>query len=90
MELISSPKYAEKQVGYMVTSVLLNEARRAPRRSRRAAPDNSTQHHEFLRLVINSIKIDITSRNDTFQALGLVLVANGAHAREWLHPLCNG
>lgn len=25
--LISSPKYAEKQVGYMVTSVLLNEAR---------------------------------------------------------------
>ncbi len=28
--LISSPKYAEKQVGYMVTSVLLNEVR-APR-----------------------------------------------------------
>ncbi len=27
--LISSPKYAEKQVGYMVTSVLLNEARSA-------------------------------------------------------------
>ena len=26
--LISSPKYAEKQVGYMVTSVLLNEVRR--------------------------------------------------------------
>ena len=25
--LISSPKYAEKQVGYMVTSVLLNEVR---------------------------------------------------------------
>jgi AP-2 complex subunit alpha len=25
--LISSPKYAEKLVGYMVTSVLLNEAR---------------------------------------------------------------
>lgn len=39
------------------------------------------QHHEFLRLVINSIRNDITSRNDTFQALGLVLVSNGAARR---------
>ena len=30
--LISSPKYAEKQVGYMVTSVLLNEVRAGARR----------------------------------------------------------
>lgn len=36
------------------------------------------QSHEFLRLVINSIKNDITSRNDTYQSLGLVFVANGA------------
>jgi AP-2 complex subunit alpha len=39
---------------------------------------SAPQHHEFLRLVINSIRNDITSRNDTFQALGLVLVSNGA------------
>jgi AP-2 complex subunit alpha len=103
--LISSPKYAEKQVGYMVTSVLLNEAR-ARNGPPCAAPSAGAtltaplphtravraQHHEFLRLVINSIRNDITSRNDTFQALGLVLVSNGAprmlsahataHARE--------
>jgi AP-2 complex subunit alpha len=89
--LISSPKYAEKQVGYMVTSVLLNEVRpqgaaaasapgatTCPDRARRAS---APQHHEFLRLVINSIRNDITSRNDTFQALGLVLVSNGAPGR---------
>jgi hypothetical protein len=49
-----------------------------PDRARRAS---APQHHEFLRLVINSIRNDITSRNDTFQALGLVLVSNGAPGR---------
>jgi AP-2 complex subunit alpha len=56
--LISAPKYAEKQVGYTVTSVLLNET------------------HDFLRLVINSVREDIISRSETFQCLGLSLVAN--------------
>ena len=56
--LISSPKYAEKQVGYTVTSVLLNET------------------HDFLRLVINSVREDVISRSETFQCLGLSLVAN--------------
>ncbi len=56
--LISAPRYAEKQVGYTVASVLLNE------------------HHEFLRLVINSVREDIISRSEIFQCLGLSFVAN--------------
>ena len=56
--LISSQKYAEKQVGYTVTAVLLNET------------------HEFLRLVINSVRDDVIGRNETNQCLGLALVAN--------------
>ena len=47
-----------------------------------------TQSHEFLRLVINSIKNDITSRNDTHQSLGLVFVANGALPQSKKRPLC--
>ena len=46
-----------------------------------------TQSHEFLRLVINSIKNDITSRNDTHQSLGLVFVANGALPQSKKRPL---
>jgi len=56
--LISAPKYSEKQVGYTVASVLLNET------------------HEFLRLVINSVREDIISRSEIFQCLGLNFVAN--------------
>ena len=39
-------------------------------------PD-AIQNHEFLRLVINSIRNDIISKNENFQALALILVANG-------------
>ena len=56
--LISAPKYSEKQVGYTVASVLLNET------------------HEFLRLVINSVREDIISRSEIFQCRGLNVVAN--------------
>ena len=56
--LISSPKYSEKQVGYTVTSVLLNDT------------------HDFLRIVIISVREDVISRSETFQCLGLSLVAN--------------
>eukprot|EP00899_Mesostigma_viride_P020317 jgi/Mesvir1/28287/Mv04810-RA.1 len=56
--LISAQKYADKQVGYVVTSVLLNESR------------------DFLRLVINSIRNDLISRNETFQCLALTMVGN--------------
>jgi len=58
VSLISAPKYSEKQVGYTVASVLLNE------------------NHEFLRLVINSVREDIISRSEIFQCLGLSFVAN--------------
>ena len=56
--LISGQKYSEKQVGYMVTTVLLNE------------------NHDFLRLVINTVRNDIIGRNETFQCLALSAVAN--------------
>ncbi|GBG79355.1 hypothetical protein CBR_g29503 [Chara braunii] len=56
--LISAQKYAEKQVGYVVTACLLNE------------------NNEFLRMVINTIRNDIVSRNETFQCLALTMVAN--------------
>ncbi|KAF6150391.1 hypothetical protein GIB67_034090 [Kingdonia uniflora] len=57
VSLISAPKYPEKQVGYIVTSCLLNE------------------NHDFLRLVINAVRNDIIGRNETFQCLGLTMIA---------------
>ena len=56
--LISATKFAEKQVGYTATSVLLNET------------------HEFLRLVINSVREDIIGRHESHQCLALSFVAN--------------
>lgn len=68
--LISAPKYAEKQVGYIVTSCLLNE------------------NHDFLRLVINTVRNDIIGRNETFQCLALTMVGNvgGKEFSESLAP----
>lgn len=58
MDLIAAPGYAQKQVGYVACSVLLNEK------------------DEFLRLVINSVRNDLISRNEAFQCLALDFVAN--------------
>ncbi|KAJ7297616.1 hypothetical protein O6H91_Y045300 [Diphasiastrum complanatum] len=68
--LISAPKYAEKQVGYIVTSCLLNE------------------NHDFLRLVINTVRNDIIGRNETSQCLALTMVGNvgGKEFSESLAP----
>lgn len=44
------------QVGYIVTSCLLNE------------------NHDFLRLVINTVRNDIIGRNETFQCLAMTMV----------------
>ncbi|OVA04631.1 Clathrin/coatomer adaptor [Macleaya cordata] len=70
VSLISAPKYPEKQVGYIVTSCLLNE------------------NHDFLRLVINSVRSDIIGRNETFQCLALTMVGNigGREFAESLAP----
>lgn len=70
VQLISAPKYAEKQVGYIVTSCLLNE------------------NHDFLRLVINTVRNDIIGRNETFQCLALTMVGNvgGREFSESLAP----
>ncbi|XP_024401232.1 AP-2 complex subunit alpha-2 isoform X2 [Physcomitrium patens] len=58
VSLISAPKYPEKQVGYIVTSCLLNE------------------NHDFLKLVINTVRNDIIGNNETFQCLALTMVGN--------------
>ncbi|XP_058087296.1 AP-2 complex subunit alpha-1-like [Magnolia sinica] len=70
VSLISAPKYPEKQVGYIVTSCLLNE------------------NHDFLRLVINTVRNDIIGRNETFQCLALTMVGNigGREFAESLAP----
>ncbi|GLJ54559.1 hypothetical protein SUGI_1171840 [Cryptomeria japonica] len=70
VSLISAPKYPEKQVGYIVTSCLLNE------------------NHDFLRLVINTVRNDIIGRNETFQCLALTMVGNigGKEFAESLAP----
>ncbi|XP_077235889.1 AP-2 complex subunit alpha-1-like [Tasmannia lanceolata] len=70
VSLISAPKYPEKQVGYIVTSCLLNE------------------NHDFLRLVINTVRSDIIGRNETFQCLALTMVGNigGREFAESLAP----
>jgi AP-2 complex subunit alpha len=58
------------QVGYIVTSCLLNE------------------NHDFLRLVINTVRNDIIGRNETFQCLALTMVGNvgGREFSESLAP----
>ncbi|CAL9153946.1 unnamed protein product [Musa hybrid cultivar] len=70
VSLISAPKYPEKQVGYIVTSCLLNE------------------NHDFLRMVINTVRNDIVGRNETFQCLALTMVGNigGKEFSESLAP----
>eukprot|EP00252_Welwitschia_mirabilis_P025764 TRINITY_DN8191_c0_g1_i1.p1 TRINITY_DN8191_c0_g1~~TRINITY_DN8191_c0_g1_i1.p1 ORF type:complete len:1019 (-),score=209.30 TRINITY_DN8191_c0_g1_i1:385-3441(-) len=70
VSLISAPKYPEKQVGYIVTSCILNE------------------NHDFLRLVINTVRNDIIGRNETFQCLALTMVGNigGKEFAESLAP----
>ncbi|KAJ8499682.1 hypothetical protein OPV22_010234 [Ensete ventricosum] len=70
VSLISAPKYPEKQVGYIVTSCLLNES------------------HDFLRMVINTVRNDIVGRNETFQCLALTMVGNigGKEFSESLAP----
>ena len=54
----TATKFAEKQVGYTATSVLLNET------------------HEFLRLVINSVREDIIGRHESHQCLALSFVSS--------------
>jgi hypothetical protein len=42
------------------------------------------QTDEFLRLAINAIHMDLVSRNESFQCLGLTFVGNS----EWTQPGC--
>jgi hypothetical protein len=45
-----------------------------------------TQKDEFLRLIINSVRNDLISRNEAFQCLALGFVGNGALTRDHCMP----
>ena len=68
--LISAPKYSEKQVGYTVASVLLNET------------------HEFLRLVINSVRAGHHQPLGDFPVPGLEL--RGERGRQGVRGRARG
>lgn len=80
-------RYAEKQVGYMACSVLLTEVCFShiflPAATLSFCPVRCTtcyfvmQKDEFLRLIINSIRNDLISRNEAFQCLALGFIGNG-------------
>ena len=87
-ELWLRHRYAEKQVGYMACAILLNEVNSEaalfanyPSRTLHSATKLKThlllQKDEFLRLIINSIRNDLISRNEAFQCLALGFVGNG-------------
>lgn len=92
MNLITAQKYSEKQVGYLWATVLLNEVQIfSPFVLNSFFHDPPTRFHsysvmqnnDFLRLVINSIRNDIISRNETHQSLALTCVANGANSQRY-------
>lgn len=39
---------------------------------------SNLQNDEFLRLTMNAIHMDLTSRNEAFETLGLSFIGNGA------------
>lgn len=46
------------------------------------------QNDEFLRLVINSIRNDIISRNEAFQCLALNFIGSGERSSAIVVPAC--
>ena len=75
-------RYAEKQVGYMACAILLNEVRLLQLLCADCGPLHVScrpvvQIDEFLRLIINSIRNDLISRNEAFQCLALGFIGNG-------------
>ncbi|GER34419.1 AP-2 complex subunit alpha-1 [Striga asiatica] len=93
VSLISAPKYPEKQVGYTVTSCLLNENHDYLRLAINTVGYIVTscllnENHDFLRLAINTVRNDIIGRNETFQCLTVTLVGNigGREFAESLAP----
>mmetsp|Transcript_40767 Transcript_40767/g.67711 ORF Transcript_40767/g.67711 Transcript_40767/m.67711 type:complete len:987 (-) Transcript_40767:172-3132(-) len=58
VNLISSPKYSEKSVGYAWCALMLREG------------------DELLRLIINSIRVDLISKNDNAVCLALNAICN--------------
>ena len=80
-------RYAEKQVGYMACAILLNEVWHClltlssfmdrVMEALKAHNGMPMQKDEFLRLIINSIRNDLISKNEAFQCLALGFVGNG-------------
>ncbi|KCV70472.1 hypothetical protein H696_02813 [Fonticula alba] len=69
MQLITSNKFQEKQIGYLAVTLLLSEK------------------SELVHMVVNSIRNDLTSSNETYVCLALAAVSNvgGLEMAEALH-----
>uniref|UniRef100_A0A1L8DVR8 AP-2 complex subunit alpha n=1 Tax=Nyssomyia neivai TaxID=330878 RepID=A0A1L8DVR8_9DIPT len=70
VNLLSSNKYSEKQIGYLFISVLVNT------------------NSELIKLIIQSIKNDLQSRNPVFVNLALQCIAN-IGSRDMADAFCN-
>eukprot|EP00850_Spirogloea_muscicola_P012756 SM000084S23092 [mRNA] locus=s84:17407:23674:+ [translate_table: standard] len=83
--LISAPKYAEKQPS-CVPSPLARAA--ATQVGYVVTACLLNENHDFLRLVINTVRNDIVGRHETFQCLALTMVGNvgGKEFSESLAP----
>eukprot|EP00743_Colponemidia_sp_Colp-15_P003250 GILK01003511.1.p1 GENE.GILK01003511.1~~GILK01003511.1.p1 ORF type:complete len:997 (+),score=186.65 GILK01003511.1:119-2992(+) len=70
VNLITSPRFSEKNSGYVACAMLLSE------------------NAEVLRLITNSVRSDLLSKNDAFQCLALSAVGNvgGSEFAENLAP----
>jgi AP-2 complex subunit alpha len=58
VNLISSTKYSEKNIGYLACTILFNE------------------NSDMVRLLINSVRSDLISKNEIYQCMALTSIAN--------------
>jgi AP-2 complex subunit alpha len=58
VNLISSTKYTEKNIGYLACTILFNET------------------SDMVRLLINSVRSDLLSKNEIYQCMALTSIAN--------------
>ena len=79
VNLLSSNKYTEKQIGYLFISVLLNEGNCSYNMTHRCGVNtyvNNFKGNDLIKLIIQNIKNDLSSRNPVHVNLALHCIAN--------------
>ena len=79
VNLLSSNKYTEKQIGYLFISVLLNEGNCSYYKTHRCGVNtyvNNFKGNDLIKLIIQNIKNDLSSRNPVHVNLALHCIAN--------------